>query len=83
MPVCVYMIILHTHTHTHTHTHYIYYSTPFYGGFFENYIEFFMEFFDKKIYFVMLHKLAKFHYQTVFSSQVIHQNMFRVSCLGI
>ena len=31
----------------------------------------------------MLHKLAKFHYQTVFTSQVIQQNVFRVSCLGI
>ena len=32
---------------------------------------FFREFFDKRLYFVMLHKLAKFHYQTVFTSQVI------------
>ena len=27
--------------------------------------------FLKKIYFVMLHKLAKFHYQTAFTSQII------------
>ena len=32
---------------------------------------FFTEVVDKKFYFVMLHKLAKFHYQTVFTSQVI------------
>ena len=32
---------------------------------------FLIEFFDKKIYFVILHKLAKFHYQPVFTSQVI------------
>ena len=32
---------------------------------------FFIEFFDKKFYFVILHKLAKFHYQTVFTSQII------------
>ena len=31
----------------------------------------------------MLHKLAKFHHQTMFTSQVIQQNVFRVSCLGI
>ena len=31
----------------------------------------------------MLHKLAKFHHQTVFTSQVIQQDVFRVSCLGI
>ena len=31
----------------------------------------------------MLHKLVKFHYQTVFTSQVIQQNVFRVSYLGI
>ena len=29
------------------------------------------EFFDKKFCFVILHKLAKCHYQTVFTSQVI------------
>ena len=31
----------------------------------------------------MLHKLARFYYQAVFASQVIQENMFRVSCLGI
>ena len=31
----------------------------------------FLELFDKKIYFVTLHKLATFHYQTMFTSQVI------------
>ena len=31
----------------------------------------------------MLYKLAKFHYQTVFSSQVIQLNVFCVSYLGI
>ena len=31
----------------------------------------------------MLHKLAKFHYQTVITSQVILWNLFGVSCLGI
>ena len=32
---------------------------------------FFTEFFDKKIYFLVLHKLATFNYQTVFTSDVI------------
>ena len=32
----------------------------------------FMEFFHKKFSLVILHKLAKFHYWTVFTSQVIH-----------
>ena len=31
----------------------------------------------------MLHKVAKFHYQTVFISKVIQENVFHVSCLGI
>ena len=31
----------------------------------------------------MLHKLAKFHYQTVFTPEVIQQNVFCGSCLGI
>ena len=31
----------------------------------------------------MLHKLAKFYHQTMFTSQVIQQNVFRVSRLGI
>ena len=31
----------------------------------------------------MLLKLAKFHYQTVFTSQVIQENVFCVSFLGI
>ena len=30
-----------------------------------------IEFYDKKSYLVMLHKLAKFHYQAMFASQVI------------
>ena len=30
-----------------------------------------LEFFDKKLYFVITHKLAKFHYQTVFTSKII------------
>ena len=32
---------------------------------------FFTEFFDKKFCFIILHKLAKYHYSTVFTSQVI------------
>ena len=32
---------------------------------------FFVEFFDKKNYFVILHKLAKFYYQNAFTPQVI------------
>ena len=52
---------------------------PFYRGFFENkkgpgtifQVRFFTEFFAKKFNFVTLHKLAKFHYQTAFTSQVI------------
>ena len=36
-----------------------------------------------KNYFVTLHKLAKFHYQTAFTSQVIQEYVFHVSCLGI
>ena len=31
----------------------------------------------------MLHKLVKFRYQTAFTSQVIQQYVFRISCLGI
>ena len=31
----------------------------------------------------MLHKLAKLHCQTVFTSHVIQQNVFCISCLGI
>ena len=46
-------------------------------------VTFFIKFFDKKSYFVILHKLAKFNYQTVLTSQVIQQYVFRVSCLGI
>ena len=30
-----------------------------------------IEFVDEKCYFVILHKLVKFHYQTMFASQVI------------
>ena len=32
---------------------------------------FFIDFFDKNFSFVILHKLAKFHHGTVFTSQVI------------
>ena len=46
-------------------------------------VTFFIKFSDRIFYFVMLLKLAKFNYQTVFISQVIQQNMFCVSCLGI
>ena len=64
---------------------------PFYWGFFEIYkvpgtsfqATFFISFFDKKFHFVVLHTLGKFHYQTGFTSQVVHQYMFRVSCLVI
>ena len=31
----------------------------------------------------MLHKLAESRYHPVFPSQVIQQNVFHVSCLGI
>ena len=31
----------------------------------------FFIFFDKNLYLVVLHKLAKFHYQTVITSQVV------------
>ena len=44
---------------------------------------FFVEFFNKINHFLLLHKLAKFHYQTTFTSQVIQQYVFHVSCLGI
>ena len=50
---------------------------------------FFIEFFDKNFTFfdknftVILHKLANFCHQTVFTSRVIQQNVFRVSFLGI
>ena len=51
---------------------------PFYRRFFENWKEsgtsfqatFFTEIFDKKFSFAILYKLAKFNYQTVFTSQV-------------
>ena len=64
---------------------------PFYIGFFENLkgiatsfqATFCVEFFDKKFYFAILHKLAKFHYQTMFTSQVMQYNVFRVSWLNI
>ena len=64
---------------------------PFYRGFFENQkgpgtsfqATLFIELFDKKFSFVILHKLATFHHQTMFTSQVIQQNLFRVSSLGI
>ena len=44
---------------------------------------FFIEFCDEKISFVMLHRVAKFRHQTMFTSQVLWQNLFLVSCLGI
>ena len=52
---------------------------PFYRGFFENGKDlelvsrshFSIEIFDKFFFFVILHKLAKFHYQTMYTSQVI------------
>ena len=64
---------------------------PFYRGFFENQegpgtsfqATLFIEFFDKTYSLVMLHKLAKVHHQTMFTSQVIQQNVFCVSWLGI
>ena len=39
--------------------------------------------FHKKFSFVILYKLAKFHYQTVLTSPVIQLNVFRISYLGI
>ena len=64
---------------------------PFYRGFVENQKEpgtnfqltFFIESFDKNVSFVILHKLAKFHYQTMFTTNVIQINVFCVSCLRI
>ena len=54
-------------------------QNPSYREFFENQKgprtilgQIFHIIFDKKIYFVILYKLAKFHYETVFTSQVIH-----------
>ena len=52
---------------------------PFYNGYFENQkghgtsfqVIFFIGFFNKRFYFVILHKLAKFYYQTVFTFHVI------------
>ena len=44
---------------------------------------FFIKVFDQNLSFVILHKLAKFYYQTVFTFQVIQENVFHVSCLGI
>ena len=41
-------------------------------------VHIFKRLFDKKFHFVILHKLSKFHYQTVFTSQVI-QYVFHVS----
>ena len=37
----------------------------------------FFIFFDKNFSFVLSHKLAKFRHQTVFTSQVIQENVFR------
>ena len=59
---------------------------PFYRGSFENWkgsgtsfqATFFTEFFDKFFSFVILHKLTKFHYQTVFTFQLIQWNVFLV-----
>ena len=52
---------------------------PFYRRFFENYkgpgtsfqVTFFTGFLDKNVSFVILHKLAKFQYKALFTSQVI------------
>ena len=52
---------------------------PIYRGFLENQVgpgtsfqvTFFTELFDEKFHFVILHKLAKFNYQTVITSEVI------------
>ena len=38
---------------------------------------------EKKFSIVILHKLAKFHCQTVLTSEVIQLNVLLVSCLGI
>ena len=43
----------------------------------------FVEFLDEFFSFVIWHKLAKFHRQTVFTYQVIQWNVFLVSGLGI
>ena len=66
-------------------------SDSLYIGLFENQKEFgasfeatfFINLFDKNFPFVMLHKLAKFHYQTVITFQVTKKNVYHVSCLGI
>ena len=42
-----------------------------------------LELTDKNFSFVILHKLAKLHYQIVFTSQVIQQNAACVLCLAI
>ena len=39
------------------------------------------KFFDKNFSFLILHKLAKFLYQTVFTTQVIRKNVLRASRL--
>ena len=69
-------------------------TTPqilFFSVFFENQKKpktsfqatFFKEFFDKMFSYQKLHKLAKIHYQTVVTPQVIQHNVFPVSWLGI
>ena len=40
---------------------------------------FFVKYYNKNFRFVILHKLVKFHYQTVFTFQVIQQNRFHIS----
>ena len=40
----------------------------------------FVEFFDKNFSFIIWHKLAKFYYQTMFTSQVIQWNVYLVLC---
>ena len=63
----------------------------FFRGFFENQkgpktsfqATFFKEFFHKMFSYQKLHRLAKIHYQTVVTLQVIQYNVFPVSWLGI
>ena len=64
---------------------------PFSRGFFKNkkwlwtklQATLLVKIFDKNYSFVIKHKLAIFHCQTVFTSQVIQQNVFFVSSLSI
>ena len=43
----------------------------------------FAELFDKNFSSEILHKLAKYHYKTVLTSQVVQENAFLVPCWGI